>query len=113
MIIIAGHSRARNGVERDAAVAAFANMAERARTQDGCLDLSISSDSVVPERINVFECWRPAIPERLAQSRETPTGRFAGCPRETLPQRQSREAILRPAPQALFGPCDVDHTPKS
>ncbi|WP_163271175.1 putative quinol monooxygenase [Chelativorans alearense] len=58
MIIIAGHSRARDGVERDAAVAAFADMVERARKQDGCLDLSISADSVDPDRINVFECWR-------------------------------------------------------
>ena len=58
MIIIAGHSRARDRVERDAAVAAFADMVERARKQDGCLDLSISADSVDPDRINVFECWR-------------------------------------------------------
>lgn len=57
MIIIAGHSRARDGVERDATVAAFADMVERARKQDGCLDLSISADSVDPDRINVFECW--------------------------------------------------------
>ncbi|MCL4301792.1 MAG: antibiotic biosynthesis monooxygenase [Anaerolineae bacterium] len=58
MIIIAGHSRAKNTHDRDAIVAAFADMVERARKQDGCLDLSISSDSVDPERINVFECWR-------------------------------------------------------
>jgi quinol monooxygenase YgiN len=58
VIIIAGHSRTRNAIERDAAVAAFANMVERARKQDGCLDLSIGADSVDPERINVFECWR-------------------------------------------------------
>jgi quinol monooxygenase YgiN len=58
MIIIAGHSRTRNAVERDAAVAAFANLVERARRQDGCLDMSIGPDAVDPERINVFECWR-------------------------------------------------------
>jgi quinol monooxygenase YgiN len=58
VIIIAGHSRARNAIERDAAVAAFADMVERARQQDGCLDLSIGADPVDPERINVFECWR-------------------------------------------------------
>jgi quinol monooxygenase YgiN len=58
MIIIAGHSRARNAVERDAAVTAFADMVERARKQDGCLDLSIGADPVDPERINVFEGWR-------------------------------------------------------
>jgi quinol monooxygenase YgiN len=58
MIIIAGHSRARTPDERDAAVAAFADMVERARRQDGCLDLSIGADPVDPERINVFERWR-------------------------------------------------------
>jgi quinol monooxygenase YgiN len=58
MIIIAGHSRAKNTHDRDAAVAAFVDMVERARKHDGCLDFSISSDSVDPERINVFECWR-------------------------------------------------------
>lgn len=58
MIIIAGHSRVKKAIERDAAVAAFANMVERARKQDGCLDLSIGADTVDPERINVFECWR-------------------------------------------------------
>jgi quinol monooxygenase YgiN len=56
MIIIAGYSRTKED-KRDAAVAAFADMVERARTQDGCLDLAISADSVDPERINVFECW--------------------------------------------------------
>ena len=57
MIMIAGYSFTKKE-KRDAAVAAFADMVERARKQDGCLDLSISPDSVDPERINVFECWR-------------------------------------------------------
>lgn len=57
MIIIAGYSLT-DAAERDAAVAAFAGMVERARKYDGCLDLSISADSVDPARINVFECWR-------------------------------------------------------
>ena len=33
-------------------------MVERARKYDGCLDLSISADSVDPDRINLLECWR-------------------------------------------------------
>ena len=57
MIIIAGYSLAQRD-KRDAAVEAFSAMVERARKQDGCLDLSISADSVDPERINIFECWR-------------------------------------------------------
>jgi quinol monooxygenase YgiN len=58
MIIIAGHSLYKSAEERDAAVAAFTGMVERARKQDGCLDMSISADSVDPERSNIFECWR-------------------------------------------------------
>lgn len=57
MIIIAGHTLTESD-KRDAAVAAFTGMVERARRHDGCLDLSISADSVDPERINLFECWR-------------------------------------------------------
>lgn len=57
MIIIAGYALA-EAHKRDAAVEAFAGMVERARKQDGCLDLSMSADSVDPDRINLFECWR-------------------------------------------------------
>ena len=57
MIIIAGYSRTQSD-KRDAAVAAFAPMIARAREQEGCLDLSISADTLDPERINIFECWR-------------------------------------------------------
>ncbi len=57
MIIIAGYSLT-EADQRDAAVAAFAEMAERARKQEGCLDFSISADAVDPEHINVFELWR-------------------------------------------------------
>jgi len=57
MIIIAGYTLT-EAHKRDGAVKAFADMVERARKHDGCLDLSISADSVDPERINLFECWR-------------------------------------------------------
>ena len=57
MIIIAGYTLT-EAHKRDAAVAAFADMVERARKYDGCVDLSISADSVDPERVNLFECWR-------------------------------------------------------
>lgn len=57
MIIIAGHTLTEAG-KRDAAVRAFDEMIERARKHDGCLDLSISADSLDAERINVFELWR-------------------------------------------------------
>ena len=93
MIIIAGYTRTESQ-KRDAAVDAFAAMVGRARKQDGCLDLSISSDAVDPERINVFECWRDEQSlNAWRKNRETPTSRSAGRPRETLPQRQSRGPI--------------------
>ncbi len=57
MIIIAGYTLT-EASKRDAVVEAFAEMVERARKHDGCLDLSLSADSVDPERINLFECWR-------------------------------------------------------
>jgi quinol monooxygenase YgiN len=57
MIIIAGYSIT-DADKRDATVAAFAGMVERARKFDGCVDLAIGADSVDPERINLFECWR-------------------------------------------------------
>jgi quinol monooxygenase YgiN len=57
VIIIAGYSLT-EADQRDAAVEAFAEMVERARQHDGCLDFSISADSVDPERINLFELWR-------------------------------------------------------
>jgi quinol monooxygenase YgiN len=57
MIIIAGYSLT-EADKRDAAVEAFAGMVERARKYDGCLDLSIGADSIDPDRINIFECWR-------------------------------------------------------
>ncbi|MCC6178457.1 MAG: antibiotic biosynthesis monooxygenase [Chloroflexi bacterium] len=57
MIIIAGYTLTETD-ERDAAVAAFAEMVARVRKADGCLDVSISADSVDPERVNVVELWR-------------------------------------------------------
>ena len=57
MIIIAGYTTI-EADQRDAAVEALADMVERARKHDGCLDLSIGADSVNPERVNVFELWR-------------------------------------------------------
>ncbi len=56
MIIIAGYTLT-EADKRDSAVAAFAELVARAREHGGCLDVSISADSVDPERINVFELW--------------------------------------------------------
>jgi len=57
MIIIAGYTRT-DAEKRNGAVEAFSGMVERARAYDGCLDFSISADSIDPERVNLFERWR-------------------------------------------------------
>lgn len=58
MIIIAGYSLAKNVEDRDSSVAAFAAMVARARKQEGCIDIAITADSVVPTRSNIIEIWR-------------------------------------------------------
>ena len=58
MIIVAGYSLAKSVVNRDASVAAFAEMVGRARQQDGCIDMAISADSIDPTRSNIVEIWR-------------------------------------------------------
>ena len=58
MIIIAGYSHWKNVTERDAAVAAFAEMVARARKHDGCIEMAITADSLDPTRSNIIEIWR-------------------------------------------------------
>ena len=57
MIIIAGYTIT-EAAKREACVRALIQTVGQARLQDGCLDLSISADSVDIERINIFELWR-------------------------------------------------------
>lgn len=58
MIIVAGHSHTKSVADRDANVAAFAEMVGRARLQDGCIDIAITADSIDPTRSNIVEVWR-------------------------------------------------------
>lgn len=58
MIIVAGYSLAKSVEDRDASVAAFAEMVGRARQQDGCIDMAITADSIDPTRSNIVEVWR-------------------------------------------------------
>lgn len=59
MIIIAGHELVAAD-ERDAFVLAFCGLVKRARQFDGCLHVSITADSVDPERVNMIEVWQDA-----------------------------------------------------
>ena len=44
--------------KRDAVVESFKDLVTRARSAPGCLDVSITADSVDAGRINIFELWR-------------------------------------------------------
>ncbi|MGJ7906836.1 putative quinol monooxygenase [Actinopolyspora sp. H202] len=56
MLIIAGHLLV-DAADRDAFVAAHADLAARARRAPGCHDLAITADSVDPARVNNYERW--------------------------------------------------------
>lgn len=56
MLIIAGYMEMDASV-RDGYVAAHADLIQRARTAEGCLDLAISADTVQAGRVNLLERW--------------------------------------------------------
>ena len=56
MLIIAGHIVVAPGA-RDAYVAGCTKVVEAALAAPGCLDFSITADSVDPARIRVYERW--------------------------------------------------------
>jgi quinol monooxygenase YgiN len=56
MLIIAGHLVV-DPQDRDAYVAECVSIVEAARDAPGCLDFSITADSVDPARVRVFERW--------------------------------------------------------
>ena len=56
MLIIAGHLVV-SPAERDGYVAECTAVVQAARAAPGCLDFSITADSVDPSQIRVFERW--------------------------------------------------------
>ncbi|MGB3633322.1 MAG: antibiotic biosynthesis monooxygenase family protein [Rubrobacteraceae bacterium] len=56
ILIIAGHLVV-EPADRDAYVAECAPIVETARAAIGCLDFSITADSVDPARISIYELW--------------------------------------------------------
>jgi quinol monooxygenase YgiN len=56
MLIIAGYL-VTEPTDRDAFVAAGAKAVSMARSAPGCLDFSITADTLDPARVNVFERW--------------------------------------------------------
>ncbi len=57
MIVIAGHFNV-PAAQRDAFVAAHADLVTRARQFPGCIDLAVTADTVDPTRVNNMEVWR-------------------------------------------------------
>ena len=56
MLIIAGHLTV-HPTERDSYVAACAPVVRAARATDGCLDFSITADTIDASGVRVFERW--------------------------------------------------------
>ena len=56
MLIIAGYYFV-DAAQRDAYVAAFRDLVQRARAAPGCLDVAITADTVDPRRVNNYERW--------------------------------------------------------
>ena len=56
MLIIAGHLMVDES-DRDSYVADCQTVVEQARAAPGCLDFSISADSIDPGRVNIHEHW--------------------------------------------------------
>jgi quinol monooxygenase YgiN len=56
MLIVAGHVTV-DPEQREAHIAGFTRIAERARQADGCLDFTIAADALDPGRIHLFERW--------------------------------------------------------
>lgn len=56
MLIIAGHLVV-SEADRDAYVAACVPIVEAARAAAGCLDFSITADTVDPTRVRIYERW--------------------------------------------------------
>jgi quinol monooxygenase YgiN len=57
MLIIAGHLLV-DAADRDDYVEACVRVVEAARAAPGCLDFSITADSLEPTRVTVYERWR-------------------------------------------------------
>lgn len=75
MLIIAGHVCV-EAERRGDYVAGFRDLVERSRAAAGCLDVSISADSLDPTRVNVLERWesREALDAWREQANPPDTG---------------------------------------
>ena len=56
MVIVAGHVTV-DPEQREAYLAGFTSVVEKARRADGCLDFAMTADLLDPGRVNLFERW--------------------------------------------------------
>lgn len=56
MVIVAGHTTV-DPEQREAYIAAFVSVVEKARGAAGCLDFAMGADAIDPGRVNLFERW--------------------------------------------------------
>jgi quinol monooxygenase YgiN len=56
MVIVAGHLLV-DPEQREAHLAGFMRVVEKARQADGCLDFAMTADPLDPGRVNLFERW--------------------------------------------------------
>ena len=57
MLIIAGYLHVDDRPQRDRFVEGHADLVTRARRAPGCMDITISADSVDATRVNNYELW--------------------------------------------------------
>ena len=56
MVIVAGHITVDPG-EREAFIASFVRVVQKARATAGCLDFAAGADPIDPGRVNLYERW--------------------------------------------------------
>ena len=56
MVIVAGHITV-DPEKREAHIAGFMGIVEKARQADGCLEFAVAADLQDPGRVNLFELW--------------------------------------------------------
>ena len=89
MVIIAGYTLVDEG-QRDANVQAFSKLVKRARAYEGCIDFSITADTVDERRANLLEIWTSAEALDAWRAKARPP-RTAVKPAEIHVQRYNAE----------------------
>ena len=114
MVIVAGHITI-DPEQREARLADFMRVVEKARQADGCLDFAMSADLLDPGRVNLFERWESQealedVPPQGPQSQATRgharrVGRRVRR-RRPQPERYGRITLARRRTASSYSPAD-------